>query len=299
MRCWRAIWVGSLALLPCLTANAEGLEEALRGARHRDPERAIAALREAGVKDAALEKALRSHNPSAAERVKAHLAMAKPEAVHDVSHANTRAREILADRAFSRMRPTPENTASPIFKIKKWLQGLMRKLGEWLAGRFGKPTGANLSGIGDVLYVVAVAAGVALVTLLALAVLRRIGRPKQRDRVAAEQERTEEEFIAAAEEEWVRRARGYASAGDWRWAIRCFYMASLVKLDDAGVIRYEKGVTNWGYVARVRSSGRHGLLPPLTSLTGRFDDVWYGDHEVSEAGFREAEAGYAAIAGGV
>jgi len=81
---------------------------------------------------------------------------------------------------------------------------------------------------------------------------------------------------ATTRSEWVLQAEGFEAQQRYREAIRCYYIASLLRFDEAGICRFVRTETNWQHLNRISKSL---LLPksidfkPATQL---FDRVWYG-----------------------
>ncbi len=77
-------------------------------------------------------------------------------------------------------------------------------------------------------------------------------------------------------DEWLQNAAGLEAQGKYREAVRSLYVASLVRIDEAGVARFIRGQTNWEHYHRIQGSknrpGDFEFLEP----TRRFDDIWYG-----------------------
>ena len=89
-------------------------------------------------------------------------------------------------------------------------------------------------------------------------------------------------------------AHASASAGDYRGAIRLVYIASLRRLQGAGLIVLERDKTNWEYqrALRSRSKPAYDALLPATRL---FDRIWYGHENATEAEYRQAVAAHDAL----
>ena len=89
---------------------------------------------------------------------------------------------------------------------------------------------------------------------------------------------------AYSEEAWRREARLLAQRGELRAAVRALYNGVLLSLQRAGLIKFEKGRTNWEHVRELRKRDRAmaGRLEPLTRM---FDQVWYGKKPVEQPAF--------------
>lgn len=86
------------------------------------------------------------------------------------------------------------------------------------------------------------------------------------------------------EEGWMKLGRELLARGDFRLALRAFYLASLAHLAAKNLVTLAKFKSNLDYEREVRRRG-HALpeLPPLFSENvSVFDRAWYGMHEVTE-----------------
>lgn len=80
-----------------------------------------------------------------------------------------------------------------------------------------------------------------------------------------------------------QRARELSQAGDHRTAIRYLYLASLLLLEERGLLRYDRTLTNRETLRSV--ANRPDLAAPLQEVVETFDRVWYGYQEVDEPTF--------------
>lgn len=88
--------------------------------------------------------------------------------------------------------------------------------------------------------------------------------------------------------EAVERAQDASTAQDYRLALRMLYLASLLKLDEIGALRYDRALTNREYVREVTlQSALAQLLRPVVET---FDDVWYGYRPVTPEEYGAFEA---------
>ncbi|WP_210463211.1 DUF4129 domain-containing protein [Rufibacter roseolus] len=70
--------------------------------------------------------------------------------------------------------------------------------------------------------------------------------------------------------------------GDYRRAIRLYYLRTLKTLTDGGFIDWRPGKTNWSYVHELQNSP---LQKPFERVTQLFEYVWYGGSAVDEQKF--------------
>lgn len=85
----------------------------------------------------------------------------------------------------------------------------------------------------------------------------------------------DDEPIRSADE-WLLQADELAAKGDHRGAVRCLYLACLLRLDENGVARFERSQTNWEHLARIHSSPALPEGLDFREPTGAFDRIWYG-----------------------
>lgn len=77
-------------------------------------------------------------------------------------------------------------------------------------------------------------------------------------------------------DEWLALANDYEQRGMYREAVRCLYLASLMKFDEHHVAFFDRGQTNWEHLARIEASSRLPLGLQFRQPTQDFDQIWYG-----------------------
>ena len=75
------------------------------------------------------------------------------------------------------------------------------------------------------------------------------------------------------------------AAHDYRSAIRYLYLASLLKLDERGLIHYDRTLTNREHVRQI--TGNPQLVEALQPVVNTFDRVWYGFAPVDEPHYQD------------
>jgi hypothetical protein len=93
-------------------------------------------------------------------------------------------------------------------------------------------------------------------------------------------------------EEWQALARDWLAKGEYRLALRAFYLSTLAFLGERGVIAIARAKSNREYEAeaRRRARDRAGVLEAFSANIGLFERAWYGMHDVGAEGvarFRE------------
>ena len=77
-------------------------------------------------------------------------------------------------------------------------------------------------------------------------------------------------------DEWLEMADRLERDGKYREAVRCLYLASLLKIDEARIARFERSETNWEHLARIESSSTRPAGLQFREPTKAFDQIWYG-----------------------
>jgi hypothetical protein len=77
--------------------------------------------------------------------------------------------------------------------------------------------------------------------------------------------------------------------GNYKLAVRLYYLALLQKLNEAGSIIWQKEKTNRDYLAELM---QREYYHDVRSLTLAYEQVWYGEHLVSESTFRRLSGSF-------
>jgi hypothetical protein len=72
----------------------------------------------------------------------------------------------------------------------------------------------------------------------------------------------------------LQRAQELSTGGDYRTAVRYLYLSSLLLLEERGLLRYDRSLTNREYLRTV--AHRPELAAVLREVIDVFDRVWYG-----------------------
>src|SRR5262249_22134445 len=91
-------------------------------------------------------------------------------------------------------------------------------------------------------------------------------------------------------DEWLDAARTLAAKRDFLPALRAVFVATLLRLDAAGLVVYEQSKTNGEYLRATRKAP--DFYGCFQNIVRSFDVGWYGDAAISEAEFVEAMEGY-------
>lgn len=75
-------------------------------------------------------------------------------------------------------------------------------------------------------------------------------------------------------------------AGDFRLAIRLHFLDILIKLDEKGIISLKEDKTNRGYYNEITQPS---VKKGFSGVAGIFENVWYGELELSKEQYSELE----------
>ena len=84
------------------------------------------------------------------------------------------------------------------------------------------------------------------------------------------------------EDGWLALGRSLAEQGDFRLAMRAFFLGALAALADQRMIRIAKHKSNRDYALELsRQGGRSpGIVPTFREGVTQFEAVWYGSHVI-------------------
>ena len=180
----------------------------------------------------------------------------------------------------------------------EWLGNLLRKLLEWFANLLRKLFGNRTSSpstsfdwikLSQMLLYVLLAAVLSMVAFLLYRMWQnRRRRPQilQTEAIQPVPDLTDENVGAdqLPEDGWTKLARELLARGEFRLALRAFYLASLAHLAERNLISLARFKSNHDY--ELELSRRAHSFPNLRQVfgenVGAFDRVWYGTHEASD-----------------
>lgn len=165
--------------------------------------------------------------------------------------------EILGTPEFAGARG-PSAVDRAIAALQEWVLALLRRLG------LDSSTGVRLAR--GIAWMVAALAVAALVPLLSRTWRRRGAHAAALPATAREAGRPSAE--------WVARVARALDAGDLREAVRCAYVAAVVRLEEQGLWRLDETRTPREYLRLLPADDRRKR--PFAELTREFERAWYG-----------------------
>lgn len=175
------------------------------------------------------------------------------------------------------------------YAVTHWINRLLRRLFSHRQSYEGGGSGFGWVTMLDALLYVLLAAVAIGLALLLMRMWRERGRVHQvvaTEAIQPAPDLTDENVSAdqLPEDGWTRLARELLTKGEWRLALRAFYLASLAHLAGRNLISLARFKSNHDYEREL--SRRAHALPDLLSIFGDnvqvFDRIWYGTYEVTQ-----------------
>jgi len=187
----------------------------------------------------------------------------------DPAKAKQQLQSILARREFHRVEEQPSLINIILSRILVWLVRFFSRL----------PFGSSTFNWFQILVYCLV--GAALIVLLLWTIRRLRSRPED----PAMREIIPFAPSARSWRTWLDESRSLAQREDWRGAIHLGYWAGISFLEEHGSWRPNRARTPREYLSLITS--RNPNYPALSSLTRKFELVWYGSREARESDFQE------------
>ena len=83
----------------------------------------------------------------------------------------------------------------------------------------------------------------------------------------------------------LNRAQAYSTGGDYRTAVRYLYLSALLLLEEQGLLRYDRSLTNREYLRSVAHKPELAII--LRNVIEVFDRVWYGFQPLAATEYNE------------
>lgn len=210
--------------------------------------------------------------------------------------------EVLRQRKYAWRMPR-ENPAgqegllsSFVHRIGQMIRGAVRGTLEWLEKILGKifgrinfaPAGFDATRVSQMLLFGLLAAVISTAAILLYRMRRNRRRQPQflhTEAIRPAPDLTDENVSAdqLPEDGWTRLARELAERGEFRLALRAYYLASLAHLAERNLILLARFKSNHDYELELgrRAHSFPNLLQVFGENVGAFDRVWYGTHDAS------------------
>jgi hypothetical protein len=222
------------------------------------------------------DKADRTSKPHRLEQIKSYIlrldvqAIAYSQTSEDLTSTREKLGQILSQSEFRKVHG-PGVRETLLSKLYKWLA--------WLLSKFHVRGTSAFSVVQFVVYAM-VACSLILLLFWTIKRLRR-----------KEEEPVPREILPFAPSArswrvWLAEARESAEKQDWRNAIHLAYWAAISFLESGGAWKPNRARTPREYLRLL--STRNPSYPPLSTLTRKFEVVWYGDRPAAQQDFEES-----------
>ena len=182
-----------------------------------------------------------------------------------------------------------------VVEKKSWLEDALERFFDWLSKFFQPKARQDRVAMPMLPFVQVVVWAVIILAVLAFLVFvaKQLLQAKRRDRKKLGGLLDDDEPELAADE-WLEKAAKLEAEGRFREAVRCLYLACLMRLDESGRIRFVRHQTNWEHLHRLLDkSGASGqVMRPATQL---FDHVWYGHEPATKENVAAMRGHYASV----
>lgn len=156
--------------------------------------------------------------------------------------------------------------------LQQWWQDIRQAIEDFFLRLFPEDSSIRLP-LGDLIVIFA---AVLVAVVLAYALRGVISDITAEATLNAEEELGGEPLTA---ERALQRAQELSTGGDYRTAVRYLYLSALLLLEERGLLRYDRSLTNREYLRTV--SHRPELAAILRDVIDVFDRVWYGFQTLS------------------
>lgn len=163
-----------------------------------------------------------------------------------------------------------------------WLDKLLQQFRDWLWEWLNRLLGGRQITITNSPFIYVIAGGIMIVLALVVGFsLRGLLASLVSETAAPPDPHAADEDLSA--EAALQKAQALSTAGDYRAAVRYLYLSALLLLEERGLLRYNRTLTNREYLRSVAH------LPELSAILRDvvevFDQVWYGYHPLDESAY--------------
>jgi len=184
---------------------------------------------------------------------------------------------ILARPEFQWQEPEPSPLEEWWQRVQEWLWEL---LGRLFSGSEGLGPLASLTQ-----YALMIIGGLILLAILIYVIRGLLASVIAEKELDPDGELDDEHITAAGA---LKRAQDLSSEGDYRSAVRYLYLSSLLLLEERGLLRYDRSLTNREYLRSVAHLPQ--LARPFRAVVDVFDRVWYGYQPLDEGAYDQYAA---------
>jgi hypothetical protein len=159
--------------------------------------------------------------------------------------------------------------------LEEWWRRLQERFWAWISELFGWDNADGYVTVPVPSWLVTIA-GSLILFLVLFYVLRGLEASFVAERSLNPDEAEDDAALTATTA--MKRAQTLSASGDYRTAVRYLYLSALLAMDERGLLRYDRSLTNREYIRTLEK--RPLLARTFGSIVGVFDRVWYGEQPV-------------------
>lgn len=164
--------------------------------------------------------------------------------------------------------------------LAEWWQRLRERFWEFVARLL--PDDSGIFQLPLLRYALTGLGTVALILVLTYAMRGLLADFVAETEINLEREAGDEDLTAATA---LKRAQMLSGEGDYRTAVRYLYLSSLLLLQERGLLRYDRSLTNREYLRSVAHLPQ--LATAFHDVVEVFDRVWYGYQPLDETAYAQ------------
>lgn len=172
-------------------------------------------------------------------------------------------------------------------RFTNWIYELIARF--WPSGNGISPTLGQL-----IAWAVVIIGGIGLIILLSYWLQGLFGSFAKD--AATRQQNADGTGVPLSASQARQQASQYAQTGNYREAVRSLYLSSLLSMEESGVIRYDRSLTNREVLNQLHTrttaentTGNEAVEEHLRPIVETFDAVWYGVREPDATTFESYE----------
>ena len=196
---------------------------------------------------------------------------------------------VYANRSFKPDFQKKYNDEDFVYKEQEATKSLWQRFLDWLFGGSKKKSNVNLDWLGPILKVAAFGIIGFVVYLIVRLILNKQGMwifGRSRGKISYE---GEEEAVNIHETDFKQLIEETKAAGNYRLALRYYYLWVLKMLSYREIIGWDRDKTNNDYLYEIKDTT---LRRDFEYLSYVYEHSWYGDFPIDERAFAKAERSF-------
>jgi hypothetical protein len=163
--------------------------------------------------------------------------------------------------------------------FQKWLDDLQLRFWQWVARVF-PDIGGNA---GLLINRILTTIGILILIILVFYALRDLFGDFTSESILTADAHLGDENLTA--DMALQRAQQFSGDGDYRTAVRYLYLSSLLLLEERGLLRYNRSLTNREYLRSIAHQPEVAVI--LRDVISVFDRVWYGFQPLEQTEYEQ------------